>query len=55
MINDNFFASNEKFYMKNSNDFNKFVYFSSEKRAGEKRHMFFKSENIVIAGSNTTI
>ena len=36
----------------NSNDFNNF---SSEKRASEKRHMFFKIKNAIIAVSNKTI
>ena len=39
----------------NSNDFNNFAYFSSEKRASEKRDMFFKSKNLIIAVSNKTI
>lgn len=36
----------------NSNDFNNF---SSEKRASEKRDMFFKIKNLNIAVSNKTI
>ena len=36
----------------NSNDFNNF---SSEKRASEKRDMFFKSKNVIMAVSNKTI
>lgn len=36
----------------NSNDFNNF---SSEKRASEKRDMFLKIKNVIIAVSNKTI